>query len=618
MESPLPLSELDQSGSNAPLVHINDVAGFSPLSGLGVSRYRYSYPHSRHLDSLLVAKESDTLIVQFHGAVNREKVMLPRFERLATLSSQNVSSMYFADPGLWVNPDISITWYTGWKNTRPQHDIASMVITTAEKLGVEKVIIVGDSGGGFAALQVSALVPNSVCVVFNPTTTIYKYYTSGNYRRTDVQQQYVEAMHPEVLESMGGTFEPKTDWSRDLTDDVSALKRYSNPTSNYVIFIQNSNDWHYTQHYLPFLAAAAKGNNLARVRSVEYEGKRGHFSPSKELYLQGIKLGEAATTIAADGANLDTLDVAELSPKVDLRFEAPGGKETELLEPRKVVLPENSLEFSDIDSFRNFVTTENVGSGVYSIGRDLPIIARWTNKGSPVTLVTFSAALTKNAAPTVPIFSGRRTTSGLHANVLMLSDPSLIISKKLMLGWYAGNAELGEIQSTVCRIINLFSRQTQVVLFGASGGGFAALDQATRIPGSKALVINPQTDIKKYSYYPRYREIVWGGEFAMIPDNELPIRTSIVEEYSKPVKTRVVYVQNIGDKHHYEDQMQPFKDQLHADNPVLFVERDLGQGHFGPDGDSMQRLFELITTVSETNELKRKLAEVELVSVKPQ
>src|SRR5699024_8399640 len=100
MESPLPLSELDQSGSNAPLVHINDVAGFSPLSGLGVSRYRYSYPHSRHLDSLLVAKESDTLIVQFHGAVNREKVMLPRFERLATLSSQNVSSMYFADPGL--------------------------------------------------------------------------------------------------------------------------------------------------------------------------------------------------------------------------------------------------------------------------------------------------------------------------------------------------------------------------------------------------------------------------------------------------------------------------------------------------------------------------------------
>ena len=56
----------------------------------------------------------------------------------------------------------------------------------------------------------------------------------------------------------------------------------------------------------------------------------------------------------------------------------------------------------------------------------------------------------------------------------------------------------------------------------------------------------------------------------------------------------------------------------HADNPVLFVERDLGQGHFGPDGDSMQRLFQLITTVSETNELKRKLAEVELVSVKPQ
>ena len=313
MQSPLPLSELNQSGSNAPLVRIQDLAEFSPLEGIGVSRYRYSYEHGKYLDSLLVAKESDTLIVQFHGAVNRTRVILPRFERLATLTSSHASSMFFADPGLWVDPDISITWYTGWKDTKPQQDIAYMINEAAQKIGAKNIVIVGDSGGGFAALQVSALVPQSVCVAFNPTTTIYKYFTSGNYRRTDVQQRYVEAMHPEVIDSMGGVFEPKLDWSKGLPDDVSVLKRYSKPTSNYVIFIQNSNDWHYTQHYLPFLGAAAKGNNLARVRAIEYEGKKGHFSPSRELYLQGLNLGETASSLIADGAGLDRLIVSSIT-----------------------------------------------------------------------------------------------------------------------------------------------------------------------------------------------------------------------------------------------------------------------------------------------------------------
>src|SRR5699024_5907004 len=135
MQCPLPLSELNQSGSNAPLVDIHDPAEFSPLEGLGVSKYRYSYDHGKHLDSLLVTKKSDTLIVQFHGAVNRKNVMLPRFERLATLSSRHTSSMFFADPGLWIDPDISITWYTGWKDKRPQQDIASMIIQAAQKIG---------------------------------------------------------------------------------------------------------------------------------------------------------------------------------------------------------------------------------------------------------------------------------------------------------------------------------------------------------------------------------------------------------------------------------------------------------------------------------------------------
>src|SRR5699024_9815796 len=300
----------------------------------------------------------------------------------------------------------------------------------------------------------------------------------------------------------------------------------------------------------------------------------------------------------------------------DTHMEAGGGVEgqTKRVVPRKIILPKGTLEFPDLDDFKNTVASEKLRSGVYSIGRKLPIIAHWTDRESSVTLVTFSAALTKNAAPSVPIFSGRRTTNGLRANVLMLSDPTLILSNKLMLGWYAGNSEIGGIQSKICKIIKRVSGQTQIILFGASGGGFAALDQTLRLPGAKALVINPQTDITKDPYYPRYRELVWRDPFADALDSELPIRTRVVEEYSKPVQTSVVYVQNTKDRHHYEHQMQPFREKLHVDNAVIFVNRDLGQGHYGPNAESMEKLFNHVTTIMDNSELAEKLDKIELVS----
>ena len=618
MVTPLPVSELNKSGSNAPLVQIDRIDRFAPIRGHGATKYRHSYDVDKHLDSLLIVKDSDSLVVQFHGAVNRDKVELPRFERLATLSQRSHSSMFFADPGLWLDPEITITWYTGWGNFEPQQDIAEMIIKTANDLGVSNVIIVGDSGGGFAALQVSALVPDSVCVTFNPTTTIYNYFTSGNVRRTEVQTRYVETVHPEIIQSQRGDFNPKIDWTTGLGDGVSVLKRYSKNTSNYVIFIQNTNDWHYGQHYLPFLAAAARGNNLSRVRGLEYEGRKGHFSPSQELYLRGVELGEEAVRLRAMKLPFDTLDVSELKehPATNTDLVDEGEKGT-TMERRKIVLTEGAIELPDSGKLDDLAAQANLKSGVYSIGAETPIIARWQNKDSAVTLVTFSAALTKNAAPTVPIFSGRRTTSDLKSNVLMISDPSLILSKDLMLGWYAGNAVLGEVQSEIAKIISVFAGDTRLVLFGASGGGFAALDQATRLPGATALVINPQTDITKYPYYSRYKEIVWGDKYAGPSEESLPIRTNVLDEYSTPVDARVIYVQNVEDKHHFVDQMKPFKTILHPQNDVIFVERELGQGHFGPDAASMTKLFELVTEVADSRELEGLLSDVDLVSVKP-
>src|SRR5699024_4768186 len=106
-----------------------------------------------------------------------------------------------------------------------------------------------------------------------------------------------------------------------------------------------------TQHYLPFLGAAAKGNNLSRVRAVEYEGKKGHFSPTQDLYLQGLELGEAAIGLIAEGDGLDRLVVSKIAN--DTHMEAGGGVEgqTKRVVPRKIILPKGTLEFPDLDDF---------------------------------------------------------------------------------------------------------------------------------------------------------------------------------------------------------------------------------------------------------------------------
>ncbi len=101
-----PVHLLDETGWNAHLSTVPARERFTPVSELGASRYRFTYEGQRHLDALLVTKDSDTLVVSLHGALNRQRFELPPFERLATLLSWYVSSMYFGDPTLWMDRTI--------------------------------------------------------------------------------------------------------------------------------------------------------------------------------------------------------------------------------------------------------------------------------------------------------------------------------------------------------------------------------------------------------------------------------------------------------------------------------------------------------------------------------
>lgn len=286
--SSIPIENLDYNGVNAPINLVRRLEDFSPNQGTGASRFRHIYPNGSPLDSLLVSKGSDTLVVSLHGALNRKRFNLPRFERLKSLLGHDVNSMYFTDPTLWLDEKVQLTWFTGWEDIDVQGDIASMISKSADAIGASKIIVTGSSGGGFAALQISALIPESTALAFNPSVVIHGYLVNGEAGSHGTERKYVEVVHPDELRGPNRSFDPSHDWATSKGESVSVIRRYSKPLSNRVIYCQTPTDWHYDQHYLPFLAAAAKGGNLSNVLVYEYGDRIGHFPPSPSEYSKAL------------------------------------------------------------------------------------------------------------------------------------------------------------------------------------------------------------------------------------------------------------------------------------------------------------------------------------------
>lgn len=278
-------SDLTEGGLNAPRIELNQLEDFPETQPLGAAQYRYYYEDGPKLDALLVNKDSDTLVVSLHGALNRQRFTLPRYERLKTLLEYPFSSMYFTDPTLYLDDQLQLGWYTGWSDQDVQSQIANWIISAKKAISAKRVIISGSSGGGFGALQVSAKVPGSLAVVFNPSVYVRGYLTDGKAGAHETERKYVTSVHPELRELVATNAAIESnDWSSNFGTEMSALETYSSPVDNKVLFCQTPTDWHYDQHYLPFLAAAARGENLSRIRVHEYGDRVGHFPPSPKEF----------------------------------------------------------------------------------------------------------------------------------------------------------------------------------------------------------------------------------------------------------------------------------------------------------------------------------------------
>lgn len=251
------------------------------FSRTGLSQHTSPLGRGR-MDALFDNKQSDVLVVSLHGALDREKYTAPRFERFRTLHDLQFSALYLSDPALSLDPRLSLSWYVGFDGENTVDACLDWIRRAAAASGAKRIVLVGSSGGGYGALQMTRLLENSMALVFQPQTVISRYYES-----------YVSAFANVCFPQMGDG------WEEELGPRVSAVDAYREPGYQRIRYVQNRNDRaHYLRHFKPFIEAlgveadsSALQNDGVSIRL--YDGPKGHKVPSPELFLEELNTAVA-------------------------------------------------------------------------------------------------------------------------------------------------------------------------------------------------------------------------------------------------------------------------------------------------------------------------------------
>lgn len=230
-----------------------------------------------------------------------------------------------------------------------------------------------------------------------------------------------------------------------------------------------------------------------------------------------------------------------------------------------------------------------------------PIDIKYENNSSSVTTIFFHASLGSKIKK-LPVFSGSRFSEPINSNRLFISDPTLNLHGNLRLSWYAGANSIRDLQAILSRVIKHITNGNRRIYFGASGGGFASLLYSAMDPGSFAVAVNPQTNIRDYAPGPvaLWTNQAWGlGNSSSSIIQMPPVVTDLQKIYSIQTDNHVAYVQNINDTEHVDAHYSPFMLQTHRDNHTIPIEINGETGHVPPSNET---LLSILQTIIESND----------------
>jgi hypothetical protein len=262
------------------------------------------------------------------------------------------------------------------------------------------------------------------------------------------------------------------------------------------------------------------------------------------------------------------------------------------------------------ERFSDVLSKEKIEDGLHSLEEMGEVVDFYfKGEGAKSLAVFFHGAVRGPAIPnlTLPVFSGLKIPLGFSADRLLLSDATMAVSNRLRLGWFSGTTEFdlsSRIDSIIGKLVEAHGYE-RVVMLGGSQGGFAALRASRRLPGSVALIWNPQTRIREFFFPNRvsdFAQLCFGVKtFDEIPEDIRSGRElDLVASYGDAeMRNYVFYMQNLGDPEHLADHATPFTtalarqplelkfglNRIHR-NAVMAVGHWVG-GHSLPDRDTV-------------------------------
>lgn len=222
--------------------------------------------------------------------------------------------------------------------------------------------------------------------------------------------------------------------------------------------------------------------------------------------------------------------------------------------------------------------TEHVIRPRTGAGEKYPIRFLLQNTGDDTLLVVSHGALAR-AKYELPRFEFLSTLQSRSENLLFLSDGALEAYPELELAWFTGDAEddlTARYSSTVRTVAEQLDAK-KILFVGGSGGGFASVNLAASVEGSRALAFNPQTDIRNYWAKPvlTYQRTLFPEMNSPEELSHFQERVSLIQRVATrpPGTYQVIYVQNDDDAFHLERHLKPFAKQLGM-NPTTSVSAD--------------------------------------------
>lgn len=242
-----------------------------------------------------------------------------------------------------------------------------------------------------------------------------------------------------------------------------------------------------------------------------------------------------------------------------------------------------------------------------------------------VILVGLSGAVANRMGKKAPFFSGLSIAKSLDLPIISVADPTLAMDPDLPLAWYAGSEAFPNLQKQLAHVLDGLSNthQARLLIFGGSGGGFAALNLATLLEcRASILVWNPQTSISDYvpQFVDQFLKVAFPTHHRMMSkmDSEPKgIQSRLLRDALESTGIThsmrgaqlqagidLIYLQNQGDWH-LTKHAKPYIDQLPphhklststtvSSGQIAVFYGQWGEGHSAPSKEMLQNVLRML------------------------